>query len=153
MKFLEENKMNDSLKLALCEMQGQLFELSKTNGYDSEAFIKAFMNSDISKDIDKEFNHLQWAGAEYILSRIKDELSQSLTQTGNYYDEEALYWMGYLYRYWHIYTGEGSREIYRQAPAKKMNIVYLMYHTMSPELAIDKLKESYKESYKKEKRK
>ena len=42
-----------------------------------------------------------------------------------------------------FYTGENSREIYKQAPAKTMNIVYLMYHTMSPEMAIDRLKEAY----------
>ena len=29
-----------------------------------------------------------------------------------------------------------------EVPARKMQIVYLMYHTMSPELAIDCLKES-----------
>ena len=38
-----------------------------------------------------------------------------------------------------------SKEIYKQAPAKTMQTVYLMYHTMSPELAIDRLKESYNE--------
>ncbi len=34
--------------------------------------------------------------------------------------------------------------IYKQAPAKLMQTVYLMYHAMSPELAIDRLKESHK---------
>lgn len=134
--------MNESLKLALCEMQAQLFVQSQEKGYASEAFIKAFMNSDIAKDLDMPFNHMQWAGTEYLMSRMEEEHADKLTQ-GECYDIETLYWTGYLYRYWHIYTGESSREILKQASARTMRIVYLMYHTMSPEMAIDRLKESY----------
>ena len=129
--------------MALCDTQGQLFELVAERGYASEAFVKAYMTSAVAADMDKEFHHIQWAGKAYILSRMEDELSDQLVKCGEIYDKEALYWMGYIYRYWHFYTGENSREIYKQAPAKTMNVVYLMYHTMSPEMAIDKLKESY----------
>ena len=41
----------------------------------SEAFIKAFMTSQVSADMDKEFHHVQWAGKAYILSRMEDELA------------------------------------------------------------------------------
>ncbi len=137
--------MCKSLQLTLCDTQGQLFELAAERRYASEAFVKAFMTSQVSADMDKEFHHVQWAGKAYILSRMEDELSAQLSKDGEIYDKEALYWMGYIYRYWSFYTGESSKEIYKQAPAKTMNIVYLMYHTMSPELAIDRLKESYSE--------
>lgn len=135
--------MCKSLQLTLCDTQGQLFELSGENGYDSEAFIKVFMTSQVSADMDKEFHHVQWAGKAYILSRMEEELKEQLTKSGELYDKETLYWTGYIYRYWNFYTGESSREIYRQAPAKTMKAVYLMYHTMSPEMAIDRLKETY----------
>ena len=134
--------MNESLKLALCEMQAQLFVLSQEKGYASESFIKAFMNSDVAKDLDMPFNHMQWAGTHYLMSRMEKEHADVLVQ-GECYDTETLYWTGYLYRYWHIYKGENSRKIYKQASAKTMRIVYLMYHTMSPEMAIDRLRESY----------
>lgn len=137
--------MSKSLQLALCDTQGQLFCLAAERGYNSEAFIKAFMTSQVSRDMDKEFHHLQWAGKAYILSRMEEELSELLTKGGEIYDKEVLYWAGYIYRYWNFYIGESSREIYRQAPIKTMNIVYLMYHTMSPEMAIDRLKEEYLE--------
>lgn len=137
--------MDKSLQLALADMQGQLFELSKDLGYDSESFIKAFMQSDIAKDLDSEFNHLQWAGKEYILDRIKEELADKLIIGGEAYDKETLYWTGYLYRSWHFYTGESSKEVYKQAPAKTMRVTYFPYHTLSVELAIDRLKETYKE--------
>ena len=135
--------MCKSLQLTLCDTQGQLFELAAERRYSSEAFIKAFMTSQVSADMDKEFHHVQWAGKAYILSRMEDELSDQLKKDGEIYDKETLYWTGYIYRYWNFYTGESSREIYKQAPAKTMKVVYLMYHTMSPEMAIDRLKESY----------
>ena len=134
--------MLNSLQLTLCDTQGQLFELAAERGYASEAFIKSYMMSSAAADMDKEFHHVQWAGKAYILSRMEEELSGMLTKSGGIYDNEPLYWTGYIYRYWHFYTGESSREIYKQAPAGTMNAVYLMYHTMSPELAIDRLKEA-----------
>lgn len=140
--------MNESLKLALCEMQAQLFVQSQEKGYASEAFINAFMKSDVAEDLDMPFNHMQWAGTHYLMSRMEEEHTNNLNK-GECYDIETLYWAGYLYRYWHIYTGESSREILKQASAKTMRVVYLMYHTMSPEMAIDRLKESYLEKHRK----
>ena len=82
--------MDKKLQLALSDMQGQLFEMSKATGYDSESFIKAFMQSDIAKDLDSDFNHLQWAGKEYVFDRIKDELYDKLIIGGEQYDKENL---------------------------------------------------------------
>lgn len=141
--------MNKSLQLTLADMQGKLFEMSSEKGYDSASFIKAFMRSEIAEDLDSEFNHMQWAGEGYIMERIEDELREKLVIGGEIYDNERLYWMGYVYRSWHFYTGENSKQIYKQAPAKTMQIMYLGYHTLSVELAIDKLKETYAEKYKK----
>ena len=135
--------MNE-LQLKLCDIQGRLFELSGKKGYDSAAFIKTFMTSDVAKGLDSKFNRLQWAGEEYLLAEVED--IAPLSKSGKVFDKEILYWSGYLYRFWHYSTGEDSKEIYRQAPAKTMNMVYLMYHTMSPEIAIDRLKEAYNET-------
>lgn len=56
---------------------------------------------------------------------------------------EVLFWMGYVYRYWHFYTKESSARIYRQASFETMSVNYLMFHTMDVEMAIDNLKEIY----------
>ena len=61
------------------------------------------------------------------------------------YPKDILYWIGYLYRYWHYYTNEDSRKIYKQAPVGTMKRNYLMFHTMAPELAIEDLKEISKQ--------
>lgn len=141
--------MNKSLELAICDMQGQLFQLSSNSGYASETFIKTFMTSTVSEDLDKEFHHFQWAGKAYILSYMENEYSDLLIKNKQIYDKEVLYWIGYIYRFWNYYTGENSKKIYKQAPAKLMNSLYLMYHTMSPKMAIDRIKDSYQKKAKK----
>ncbi len=133
--------MHESLILTLCEMQATLFVLSRENGYASESFLKTFMHSATAHDLDKPYHHMQWAGEQYLLSRLKDENGDQLIP-GELYDTETLYWTGYLYRFWHFHTGESSREIYKQAPAKTMRVVYLPYHTMSPAMAVERLKDT-----------
>ena len=140
--------MSRSLMLALCDVQGQLFELSSERGYDSESFIKAYMTSQVSADMDKEFHHVQWAGKAYMLSRMEDEVADRLSKGGEVYDRDVLHWIGYIYRYWNLHTGESSREIHRMVPAKVMRVAYPMYHTMGPEMAIDRLKEIHSRSRK-----
>ena len=114
--------------------------------------MKRFMRSKDARDLDSEYNRMQWAGEEYLLEEFADECPQ--TQKGNaQYDREVMYWAGYLYRYWHILTNEPSREIYAQASAKTMNTNYLMFHTMAPELAIEDLKELHQQKKQSKKQK
>lgn len=136
--------MESKLKSSLSDMQGKLFEMSGDLGYDSEAFIKSFMTSDIAKGLDCEFDFMQWAGKEYIMERIQEELPKACKMEGTVFSKETLYWTGYTYRWWHYYTGESSKEIYRIANAKTMNVTYFAYHTMDTEMAIERLKESKK---------
>ena len=131
--------MNDPWAMAQCDTQGQLFELSAKRGYSSETFIKVFMTSTIAAELDKDFHHMQWAGKEYIMSSLEDEYGDKLTKDGPIYDLETLYWAGHTYRYWHFFKQASSKAIYKQAPAKTMQTVYLMYHTMSTKMAIERL--------------
>lgn len=136
--------MKHSLQRTLSEMQGQLFEMSGELRCDSAAFIKTFMNSAIAKGLDDEFDYMQWAGKEYILEKMQDDYPEAFTRNGIVFDREVLYWTGYVYRQWHFYTGEFSKQIYKQANAETMNTIYLGYHTMDVRAAIDRLKESKK---------
>lgn len=133
----------DDIQSKLCDIQGRLFELSGAKGYDSATFIKAFMTSETAKGLDSKYNRLQWAGEEYLLAEVVD--SAKLTPGGKVYDKETLFWSGYLYRFWHFATGEDSREIYKQAPAETMNRNWLIFHTLAPEVAIEDLKEIYRQ--------
>ena len=134
--------MNE-LQLKLCDIQGRLFELSGARGYDSAIFMKAFMTSEVAKGLDSKFNRLQWAGEEYLIAELAE--TAGLSMGGNVYDKEVLYWSGYLYRFWHFTTDESSKVIYKQAPAETMRRNWLMFHTLAPEVAIEDLKEIYRQ--------
>lgn len=128
----------------LCDIQGRLFELALKNGYDCPEFIRVFMNSQAAAALDDTYDRLQWAGEEYILEELEEE-SKGLKKAGTVYDIEVMYWAGYVYRYWHYYTHENSRDIYEIANAQTMNECWLGFHTLDVEMAIDDLKEIYRQ--------
>lgn len=128
------------LERQLCDIQGRLFELALKNRYDCPAFIKDFMNSQAADALDDTYDRLQWAGEEYILEELNEEV-HGLKKMGEIYSNEVMYWTGYVYRYWHYYTGESSQEIYKIADAEMMNDCWLGFHTLDVEMAIDDLKE------------
>lgn len=128
----------DNLQLKMCDIQGRLFVLSVKQKFDSEQFVRLFMGSFVAKCLDSPYNRMQWAGEEYLLDEAVDEFGARMKK-GEILPAEIMYWIGYLYRYWHYYKGEASAKIYRQAPFKTMKRNYLMFHTMDPELAIDDL--------------
>ena len=132
--------MNE-LELKLCDIQGRLFELSADKKLDSAAFVKTFMVSQTAKELDSKYNRMQWAGEEYLLEEIISDAGDILTTNGETFPKDVLYWIGYIYRYWHYYTDEDSAKIYKQAPVETMIRNYLMFHTMAPEVAIEDLKE------------
>ena len=132
-------------KRQLCDIQGRLFELALRTGFDCPSFIEAFMNSRTAAALDDVYDRLQWAGEEYILDELNDEAG-GLKKAGITYSSEIMYWIGYTYRYWHYYTGEDSREIFKIADAKTMSECWLGFHTLDVAMAIDDLKEIYKQN-------
>lgn len=135
----------DAFELKLCDIQGRLFELFASTEYDVESLVKAFMSGEIAKNLDSEYNRMQWAGEEYLLEELVATCKSKLTVKRECFSKDVLFWMGYVYRYWHFYTKEDSNRIYKQAPFETMNVNYLMFHTMDVEMAIDDLKEIYKQ--------
>ncbi|MBD5484640.1 MAG: hypothetical protein HDR18_03815 [Lachnospiraceae bacterium] len=131
-------------KRQLCDIQGRLFELALKNGLDCPSFIEIFMNSRAAAALDDVYDRLQWAGEEYILEELNDEAG-GLKKAGTVYSAEVMYWTGYIYRYWHYYTNEYSRDIYKVADAGMMNECWLGFHTFDVEMAIDDLREIYKQ--------
>ena len=138
----------DELQLKLCDIQGRLFELSAEKKYASAAFVKAFMLSETAKALDSEYNRMQWAGEEYLLEEVAS-VSDPIPE-GEVFSADVLYWIGYLYRFWHYYTGEDSAKIYKQAPVQTMKRNYMMFHTMDPSLAVEDLKEIDRQKQQKE---
>ncbi len=82
--------MNE-IQLKLCDIQGRLFELSAEKKYDSVAFIKAFMMSDVAKELDSTYNRMQWAGEEYLLEEVAAGAGEMLTSNGEIFSADMLY--------------------------------------------------------------
>ena len=130
-----------SIELQLCDIQGRLFKLSAKRGISSAEFIKVFMKSATAKALDSTYNWMQWAGEEYLLEEVIDEAGDRFEKPGEVYSEELIYWIGYIYRYWHYVTGESSKEIYKQTLVKVMKKNYEQFYMMTPEEVIEILKE------------
>ena len=131
-----------SIELQLCDIQGRLFKLSAQRGINSAEFIKVFMKSATAKALDSTYNRMQWAGEEYLLEEVIDEDGDRFEKPGEVYSEELIYWIGYIYRYWHYVTGESSKEIIKLAPVKVMKQNYARLYMMTPEEVIEILIEN-----------
>ena len=129
----------DCISLKLCDIQGRLFELSSKQGYDSEEFVSFFMRSDVAKSLDSAYNRMQWAGEEYLLEETVADSKGKINRTESPVSSEVMYWIGYIYRYWHFYKNISSNKIYKLANFNTIKRNYLMFHTMDPKMAIDDL--------------
>ena len=127
-------------KRQLCDIQGRLFELAQKSRYDCPLFIENFMNSRAAAALDDVYDRLQWAGEEYILEELNDEV-HGLKKAGITYSIEVMYWTGYIYRYWHYYTNEGSHLNIKSMKAKPAFV-----HGFDVEMAIDDLKEIHEQN-------
>ena len=80
-------------KRQLCDIQGRLFELALRSGLDCPSFIESFMNSKTAASLDDVYDRLQWAGEEYILEELNDEIG-GLKKAGAAYSLDVMYWTG-----------------------------------------------------------
>ena len=126
-----------SIELQLCDIQGRLFKLSARRGISSAEFIKVFIKSATAKALDSIYNRMQWAGEEYLLEEVIDEVGDRFNKPGEVYSEELIYWIGYIYRYWHYVTDESSKNIYKQAPVKVIRKNYERLDMRTPEEVIE----------------
>ncbi len=135
----------NSLQLKLCDIQGRLFELTADKALPSASFIKAFMTSSIAKQLDSRYNRMQWMGEEYLLEEMLSIQSFKPSEPGKVFSKDILYWIGYIYRYWHFYSGEDSSAIIIEAPVEIMKRNFMIFHTMDPAIAIENLKEIHQQ--------
>lgn len=128
--------------LLLCKIQGAIFENSlKKTSTSSEIFIRRFMLSDIAKQFDSKAYLDGTLTKDEVFELIKEEYGES-NYGKNKYNSEALYWIGYLYRYF-SYTYElTSKQVYRYVKPKELNGLYLAYHSLSCAQAIERILEA-----------
>ena len=132
-----------SRQLLLCEIQGRLFEHLPRRQVDAKPFIRAFMNSKAAEGLDADYDRMQWAGEAYIFEDVMEESGLKRDPNCPQYDAEALYYGGFITRYWNFLTGESSREIYAQCDENELLESY-GFHTEANELAVEDMKTASK---------
>lgn len=132
----------DHTGLVLCRLQGELFERSRESfGGSSAIFVRRFMNSSVAKRMDEGGFPFESSSLESLLAEVDAEYGASDYGTKRF-DAEALYWIGYLYRYWAYVFEVPSANVYKIAGAREMDGLYFPYHSLDPEQAVERIFEA-----------
>lgn len=109
------------------------------------------MNSETAEHFDMPYAAVQWLGPGYMLEELENpnpwvggeyketDPEHQLPRNGRTYDEDIMRWIGLMYEFWHLRTGESSSGIYARADARAMAGYYDKYHMLDCEQAIDKI--------------
>ncbi len=128
------------LERQLCSVQGKMFQLSAKKNLASKEFIDFFMQSRTAAYFDLPYDRTQWLGEENLLYDVLEEYTTNTP--GIIYNPESLFWMGYLYRYWHFFTKQTSKEIGKICNAEMLNTLYPAYHTLDCSMAVERILEA-----------
>ena len=129
-------------ELSLCALQASLFEASaRLCSCSSPVFIRRFMNSNLAKSFDDGALLAESSTFQSMLAELDEQYGASAYGSTRY-DEETLYWMGYLYRYWSAVSGLASKQVYKIIQARELSSLYYPYHSLDPGQAINRICEA-----------
>lgn len=132
----------DHYGLKLCNFQAELFQKSLTETEcSSKIFIRRFMLSDFAKRMDTDGFLFDAISITDALQEIENQFGPSDYGTTKFSREE-IYWTGYIYRYWSYTTGKSSKQIYKITKPEELQKLYFPYHSLDPEVAINRIKEA-----------
>ena len=134
-------KKFDKDGLILSDIQGTIFEKSlEYTSSSSEIFIRRFMNSNISSD----FDSTSFLNGNLTLEDVFDSINEQYGNTTygkTRFGKEALYWIGYIYRYFSYAYGLPSKQVYNIIKPKELAERYYVYHTFDCAFAIERILE------------
>ena len=138
----------DRDELAVSNTQGIIFEECQHLGVDAVDYITKFMHSSVAEDLDNMKSGVYSAGSaplkRYILRQIEPVEPYDESRHIN---EDALHWVGYIYRYWVNLLGTPSREIIGIVPVEKALNCYPAYHSMGNREAISHMRRQFSQIF------
>lgn len=133
--------VNESL-MRKCDILGVAFRRSVTkHKYDSEDFVKKVMTDKKLDWLFAEDNCQEWCDGHFLMSVL--DYYENFKQ-GKCADDYAMWWLGYLYKYWMTTRGTSRREIYKILPFKRFMASYKFYHTQGWDYVIEDAIRTYK---------
>ena len=124
----------------LCRMQANLFA-----NYDSfvncspSIFIRRFMNSDLAKRFDDYTVLLDISSNETFIQELNEQYGEIHFGKPEPNLKEAMYWVGYLYRYWSFVYEIPSKKLIIHVHPKMLLDRYYLYHSMDLDYAIQRI--------------
>lgn len=126
--------------LLLAEYQGKLFEKSLELNCSTGIFIRRFLHSNLLRELDLNNPSLVSLDVVEGINSITNQFGPA--DYGKIkFSREALFWIGYMYRYISYTRNHSTKFISKQFNYKQMNAVYYTYHTQDPEWCIRSLLE------------
>ena len=126
--------------LLLAEHQGKLFAKSADLGCSTAVFLRRFLHSDYLEELDRNEVASLSLDVNEAINSIENQFG-ALSYGKAKYAENALFWIGYMYRYI-SYTREASTKfVMRLFPYGQLNDVYYSFHTQDPEWCVRSLLE------------
>lgn len=121
--------------LLLAEYQGKLFEKSVELNCSTGIFVRRFIHSELLKKLDVNNPVMVSLDINEGLDSITEQFGE--TDYGKEkYSADAMFWMGYMYRYI-SYTREASTKFVMDLwDYKKMSDLYYSFHTQDPEWCV-----------------
>ena len=144
------NKTIDKDGLLLAKIQGDIFlkSLNETNS-SSDVFIRRYINSNIVKSMDSKAFLDESITVNEVFNELNNEYGAS-SYGKNKYSKEAIYWIGYIYRYISYLYGLSSKQTYNIIKPSELNEMYYVYHTLDCSLAINNILEEKNISFNKD---
>ena len=130
----------DHTGILLAEYQGKIFEKSVDLNCSTAIFVRRFLHSNYLKKLD--MNDLTSISLD-----VNEALDSIQCQFGDSdygkvkYSKNALFWIGYMYRYISYTRGITTKFTINLFTHKQMNDVYYSFHTQDPEWCIYSLLE------------
>lgn len=140
-KPIKASELRNGVEMRICNNQAELFVLAAKKGFDDDDFISKYMNSELCHEIDGLYSPHQLAAPSYNMACLLDEIQPEKTEL--HYHINAIWWIGYIYRYIQFRFDLFSSEIYKAIPVEKMIKWYEGMHTQGDEYFMSVLHEDY----------
>lgn len=129
--------------IRLAEYQARLFEMSTTLlNCSSPIFIRRFLHSNLLTQLDKNDSARISLDVIEGINNINNQFGESKYGMIKY-SNEAMFWMGYLYRYISFTRDVDTRYLFKLFDYKKVIELYYTYHTQSLEWCVENLLELF----------
>ncbi|MBR4344436.1 MAG: antitoxin [Lachnospiraceae bacterium] len=126
--------------LLLAEYQGKLFENSSDLNCSSGIFLRRFLHSNLLVKLDTNNPSALSLDTNEGIKSIVEQFGDS--DYGKLkYSKNALFWIGYMYRYISYTREKSTRFLFKIFDYKQLNEVYFSFHTQDPEWCVRNLLE------------